>query len=187
MNAPINPQLLSTASQHALIGEVDASLMNSNFSAAGMFSWIGNGVPTQMFRSQHASLVSMASSILGNVERAMTPATALDARQTFMMFVVNLKQHQTAEDTMLRQALAKDSRARLTMEQFEREMLSLSGEVASLSRRYPTVSAILAAPGREFSQSCNELFARIEDRFRREETDLFPLFERAFRPMSTAA
>ncbi len=117
----------------------------------------------------------------------MTPGSALDARQSFLAFVVNLKQHQTIEDSMLRQALSNDSRARLTMEQFEREMMSLSAEVSSLSRRYPTVSAILAAPGREFSQSCIELFGRIEDRFRREEAELFPAYERATRQSITTA
>lgn len=187
MNAPIDPKLFSLAEQHALNGEAGTSILAANFGAAEMFSWIGSGAATQMFRSQHARLLALATSILGNVEREMTPASALDARTSFLAFMVNLRQHQTIEDRMLREALSKDSRTRLTMEQFEREMMSLSGEVASLSRRYPTVSAILAAPGREFSQACIDLFSRIEDRFRREETDLFPALERATRPAIVAA
>ena len=181
MNAPIDPTLLSLAEQHALQGDSGAALLAGNFGAAEMFSWIGSGALTQMFRSQHARLRALTASILGNVEREMTPASALDARTSFLALVVNLKQHQTIEDAMLRQALSKDSHMRLTMEQFEREMLSLMGEVASLSRRYPTVSSILSAPGREFSQACIELFNRLEDRFRREESDVFPALERATR------
>jgi hypothetical protein len=69
----------------------------------------------------------------------------------------------------------------MVVEQFEREMAPLLTELAALARHYPSARSILRAPRGEFAQAASALFTRLRDRFRREERDLFPAYDRGAR------
>lgn len=143
-----------------------------------------------LFRVQHELLLQLMSRVGAGTEGEVGPETALQARTALTTLATLLPVHQSLEDSLVHRALSGEPRARMLAEQFEREMAPLSAEVAALSRRYPTASSILFAPRGEFAAAASGLFTRLQERFRREERDLFPSFDRSASgslPAQTAA
>ncbi len=131
-----------------------------------------------LFRVQHELLVHLMSRAVTSTEGEVGPESALHARNALTTLTTLLPVHQSLEDSLVHSALSGEPRARMLAEQFEREMVPLAAEVAALSRRYPAASSILSAPRGEFAAAASGVFSRLQERFRREERDLFPSFDR---------
>lgn len=134
-----------------------------------------------LFRVQHERLLQLMERIVAKTEGEVTGEGAVDARNALTTLSAQLPVHQGLEDAMVMRLLGAETKVRMLAEQFEREMAPLLTELAALARRYPTPSSILQAPRGEFSQTASSLFTRLRERFRREERDLFPSYDRGSR------
>lgn len=134
-----------------------------------------------LFRAQHQVVVGRVDEILACVDGMAgddRPGQALAARNALTSLIAALNIHQALEATAFRRAFGADARQRMPIEQAEREMAPVLAELASLSYRFATPSAILGAPA-EFGRLAAEAFTKLTSRFRAEERDLYPVFERA--------
>lgn len=139
-----------------------------------------------LFRMQHERLAGLMTSILASTERQVTGAGALAARNALTMLTVLMPVHQSLENDLIHRSLAGEPRARMMAEQFEREMVPLLAELASLARRFPSPSAIAAAPAGAFAHQAGSLFNKLQERFHREERDLFPVYDRSVQGATAA-
>jgi len=149
------------------------------FGPVTLSSFAQNPSGAHLFRVQHEMLVQLMARVVSSTEGDVRPESALQARTALTTLTTLLPVHQSLEDSLVHRTLAGESRVRMLAEQFEREMVPLGAEVAALSRRYPVATLILAAPRGEFAAAASGLFSRLQERFRREERDLFPSFDRA--------
>lgn len=131
-----------------------------------------------LFRVQHEHLLQLMRDTVAQAEDSSRDESAANARIGLTAIGINSGIHQTLEEALVHSVLASEPRARMVVEQFERELVPLVAELEALARRYPTASSILASRS-DFVGAASHLFGRLRDRFRREERDLFPLFERA--------
>jgi hypothetical protein len=149
------------------------------FGPVTLATFAQNPSGAHLFRVQHEMLVQLMARVVSSTEVDVGPESALRARTALTTLTTLLPVHQSLEDSLVHRALVGEPRARMLAEQFEREMVPLGAEVAALSRRYPAASSILVAPRGEFAAAASGLFSRLQERFRREERDLFPSFDRA--------
>lgn len=137
-----------------------------------------------LFRAQHEAILRLAATIAGCIDAGLAGeaagARAVEARTTLTTMVSLLTIHQSLEESLMRRALAGDTRTRLQLEQVEREMAPVMSELASLSRRYPTPSSILGVPA-AFGQAFASLLSKLQERFRAEERELFTVYDRSVR------
>jgi hypothetical protein len=131
-----------------------------------------------LFRVQHEHLAQLMHRVIVGSEGTPTGESAVDARSALTTLTSLLAIHQSLEESLVHRSLAAEPRARMAAEQFEREMVPLMAELGSLARRYPTASSIFHGVKGEFAAAATHLFARLQERFRREERDLFPVFDR---------
>jgi len=159
--------------------------INKNADAFGPVALVNfalNPTGAHMFRAQHEQILRSlddastliddgADSIQANGERVVQICWFLTLASSMMAT------HQSIEDTLVRRALEDEPRMRLIVEQFEREMPPLVSEMTLLSRRYPTPSSILKNTG-EFGTALSSLVLKLRERFRAEERDIFPAYDR---------
>lgn len=158
------------------------------FGPVTLANFAQNPSGAHVFRAQHELLSQLMAAVLRHAEAAISGEAAYQARVALTSLTSLLPVHQGLEDALVHRSLAADPRARMMAEQFEREMAPLVAELASLSRRFPTASSILHSPKGEFVSAVQGFFTRLQERFRREERDLFPAFDRtANGVLSTAA
>lgn len=172
--------MTSTASDAKLLARDSADSREGDaFGPVALASFAMNPSGAHLFRMQHERLASLMTSILASTEVQITGAGALAARNALTSLTVLMPVHQSLENDLIHRALAGEPRARMMAEQFEREMVPLLSELASLARRYPSPSSIAAAPEGAFVQQAGSLFNKFQERFRREERDLFPVYDRS--------
>lgn len=150
------------------------------FGPVTLESFALNPTGAHLLRAQHEQLLRLAGAVTTLVEAGLDSSLAgctraLGARNNLTTLLSLVSVHQSLEESMLRRALATDPRIRLSLEQFEREIAPLLSELASLSRRYPTPSSIVDS---DFAPQFASWLAKLSDRFRAEERDLFPAYDR---------
>ena len=131
-----------------------------------------------LFRVQHERMAQLMRRVVVGSEGVLSGESVVDARSALTTLTSLLSIHQSLEESLVHRSFAAEPRARMIAEQFEREMVPLMAEMGSLARRYPTASSILHGSKGEFTAAAGHLFARFQERFRREERDLFPAFDR---------
>lgn len=132
-----------------------------------------------LFRVQHERLISLMKMILASTEKAVDGENAVLARSALTQLSTLLPLHQSLEESFMNRALSSETRTRILAEQFEREMAPMLADLASLARIYPSASSILRSPAGEFAHTCSALFVRLQERFRREERELFASYDRS--------
>jgi len=160
------------------LSEARAGRQADAFGPVALASFASNPNGAHLFRVQHERLTSLMTSILAATEVEVTGALSVAARSHLTTLATLLPLHQSLEDGLVHRALAPEPRVRMVAEAFEREMAPLLAELAALSRRFPSASSILSAPNGEFAQACSGLFSRLQERFRREERDIFSAYDR---------
>lgn len=140
-----------------------------------------------LFRVQHGLLIKLMGSVVSGAEGDVDAESALRVRADLTTLTSLLPIHQSLEDSLVHRALSSEPRARMVAEQFEREMAPLAAELSALARRYHSASSILYAPKGEFASVAGAISARLQERFRREERDLFPSFDRSAGGVTTFA
>ena len=162
----------------ASVGATGEARLADAFGPVTLAAFAQNPTGAHLFRVQHELLVQLMSRVVSSTEGEVGPESALQARTALTTLTTLLPVHQSLEDSLVHRSLSGETRARMLAEQFEREMVPLAAEVAALSRRYPVASSILSAPRGEFAAAASGLFSRLQERFRREERDLFPALDR---------
>lgn len=148
------------------------------FGPVTLASFAQNPTGAHLFRSQHELLQQQMAAVSRQCASEINPEAALEARIAINWLSSLLPIHQSLEDSLIHRLLSSEPRSRMIAEQFEREMVPLGGEWAAYTRRYPTASSIFHAPAGEFAAASSALFSRLQERFRREERDLFPVYDR---------
>lgn len=138
---------------------------------------------SHVFRVQHALLARCMDAIVfdshsyaGGSHEEMAER-ALDVANSMTTLRCMLETHQVLESSLMHKVLASDPRQRLAAEQFEREAASAITEFEKLLISFGAPSQILAHMT-DFSNKAGAVFARIKERFKAEERDLFPVFDR---------
>ena len=138
---------------------------------------------SHVFRVQHALLARCMDAIVfdshsyaGGSHEEMAER-ALDVANSMTTLRSMLETHQVLESSLMHKVLASDPRQRLAAEQFEREAASAITEFEKLLISFGAPSQILAHMT-DFSNKAGAVFARIKERFKAEERDLFPVFDR---------
>lgn len=163
---------------------LETKQFNDNADAFGpvaLTSFATNPTGAHLFRAQHERILRVLDGILPQVEAARDDSEsggALVARQALTVASSLLVAHQSFEESLVRRALNSDPRARPIIEQFEREMALLAADFSAFLRRYPSASSIIRSPG-EFIPTFSSLLAKLQERFRAEERELFTAYDRA--------
>lgn len=138
---------------------------------------------SHVFRVQHALLARCMDAIVfdshsyaGGTREEMAER-ALEVANSMTTLRSMLETHQVLESSLMHKVLASDPRQRLAAEQFEREAASAITEFEKLLISFGAPSQILAHMT-DFSSKAGAVFARIKERFKAEERDLFPVFDR---------
>jgi hypothetical protein len=140
-----------------------------------------NPTGAHLFRAQHGVLLGVAAQVTSNFDAGLASAqgaAALDARNGLTRLHSLFSVHQDLEVAILRRTLQSDPRARAQMDQLEREMAPLSSELAAISRRFAAPSYILAN-AEAFTNAFSSLHIKLQERFRAEERELFPAFDKS--------
>jgi hypothetical protein len=140
-----------------------------------------------LFRAQHEVIIRALADVTACAEAGYaSEETALRAHSSLARAISALNVHQFFESTMVRRVLAVDPRVRMLVDQFEREMAPLQAEFAAFLRKYPVPSSIIKAPT-DFAHTFSSLLLKLHERFRLEEREVFPAFDRVVRPGAPSA
>lgn len=149
------------------------------FGPVALANYATKATGAHLFRAQHEHLVRLMTAIVVGTERDVTGPLAVAARINLTTLTTLLPLHQALEDNLVFRGVEQEPRSRMVAETFEREIAPLLAELAALSRRYPSASSIYLSLKGEFTHACAGLFTRLHERFKREERDMFPLYDRA--------
>ena len=151
-----------------------------SFGSVALAQFAADPNSAHLFRAQHEHIIRALDELTTLcTEPVQNPLdTALKVRNMLTSIRVLVSMHQTLENNVTHQVVATDPVLRIQAEQFEREMVPLLAELASLSKRYPAPSTI-AADMHGFMRASADLFTRMRERYRREEREAFPAFDRA--------
>lgn len=151
------------------------------FGSVALETFALNPSGAHLFRAQHGVLLGLATQISEALDREPASdkgAAALEARNALTSLHSLFTLHQTLEEAILRRTLQGDPRSRAQMDQFEREMAPISSEVGAISRRFSAPSVILANT-EAFATAFSSLHLKLKERFRAEERELFPAFDKS--------
>ncbi|WP_137921286.1 hypothetical protein [Hydrogenophaga sp. 2FB] len=160
---------------------IKSTNLADGFGPVSLTRFAANPSSSHIFRVQHELLARMMDSIVFEsyasgsreelAERALETANSLTALRSMV------ETHQVLESGLMHKVLASDPRQRLAAEQFEREATSAVTALDKLLMTFGSPSQILAQMS-DFSESAGEVFSRFKERFKAEERDLFPVFDR---------
>ncbi|MFK4705786.1 hypothetical protein ABIC83_002625 [Roseateles asaccharophilus] len=168
----------TTNTDHPLASTSLAGRQADAFGPVTLTAFASNPNGSHVFRAQHAHLTRLMAGVLAAAEAGLDGERAVVIREGLTSLSTLLQLHQSLEDGLVHRALSAEPRSRMMAETFEREMAPLVAEVASLSRRFPTPSSIMASSKGEFATLCGNLFTRLKERFGREERDIFSAYDR---------
>ena len=153
------------------------------FGPVSLSRFAANPTSAHLFRVQHEVMVRQmdaitfeantqgAGSLAEAAERALNVANSMTALRSV------IEAHQIMESGLMHKVLASDPRQRMVAEQFEREAGAVIAEIDKLLIVYGSPSAILDDQA-TFAEKCGAAFAKLKERFKSEERDLFPVFDR---------
>ncbi len=135
---------------------------------------------TDNFRRQHAELVEVVNKMTDMLTPAALQDNAAAMRSLLSELSGKLKVHLTMEDEVLYPVLKKhaDENMRKTAQQFFDEMGGLKKVFTEYVQRWPNAEAIQNAV-EDFVNETKEIFAALANRIKREDTELYELFENA--------
>jgi hypothetical protein len=132
---------------------------------------------TDNFKRQHQELLGIVGEITGKLKSE--PGDAKGLRMLLSALAGKLTVHLAMEDKALYPRLAQVNvdNSRSVASAFQQEMGGLAGAFAEYNQKWQQ-SAIQADPG-GFARATQELFGALGRRIARENTELYPLADRA--------
>lgn len=161
------------------------------FGAISLARFAAAPASSHTFRVQHDLLSRMMDMIVfeshsySSASKSELAERALEVANLQTTLRSLLETHHVLESEIVHKVLGADPRQRLVAEQFEREASSAMTEFDKLLVLFGSPSHILAQMS-EFSNRAGAVFARIKERFKAEERDLFPTFDRLTAGTDTA-
>lgn len=160
---------------------IKSTNLADGFGPVSLTRFAANPSSSHIFRVQHELLSRMMESIVfesyGNGTREELAERALETANSLTALRSMVETHQVLESGLMHKVLASDPRQRLAAEQFEREATSAVTALDKLLMTFGSPSQILAQMP-DFSERAGEVFSRFKERFKAEERDLFPVFDR---------
>jgi iron-sulfur cluster repair protein YtfE (RIC family) len=134
---------------------------------------------TEPLRKQHAEIVEAVRAIDAALDPQRLVKNAGEIRNRLSTLIGKLSVHLAMEDKSLYPSLAKhaDAKVRDTGVKFAREMAGVTPAVEAFSQKWS--EAEIAKNAAAFCTETKKLFAVLGDRIKRENTELYPLLERA--------
>jgi hypothetical protein len=134
---------------------------------------------TDLYRKQHADLVKIVKEIEDLLLPGKLPAEAAKARETLNLLSGKISVHLTMEDNYLYPALLKhhDDAVRAKAQTFIDEMGHIKKTFFDYNQKW-FLQAIKKNPD-GFTQETKAVFAALDDRIKRENTDLYVLVDEA--------
>lgn len=132
------------------------------------------------FMQQHKDLVALVTSVAGQLDAtklSAAPAAAAVHSQLSTM-AGKLKVHLGMEDTVLYPAMLANPATKATAEKFKSEMGGIKTVFDGYLKKYPTPAAI-SANAAGFVADTKGLFDALGKRVQRENTELYPAFDRS--------
>ncbi len=131
------------------------------------------------FYKQHEELVEVVGKISGKLNAATVAAQAGEVRSLLNTLLGKLSIHLSMEDKALYPRLQQhaDAKIRDTAKKFATEMANVAPVVQAFGAKW-SESEIKANPA-AFVEETKKLFAALADRIRRENTELYPLLDKA--------
>lgn len=135
---------------------------------------------TDNFRRQHTDIIEVVNKMTDMLTSAALKENAEAVRSLLSELSGKLKVHLTMEDEVLYPALQKheDENVRKTAQQFFDEMGGLKKAFTEYVQRWPNAESI-KNNSEDFVNETKEIFAALASRIKREDTELYELFENA--------
>ncbi len=134
---------------------------------------------TDNFRKQHAEMVEAVKSIQSQLKPEALAAGVADVRNKLSQLFGKLSLHLAMEDNSLYPRYQKhaDAKVRDVADRFAKEMNGVKPAIEAFSRKW-TEGGIKADPS-GFCVEATRLFDVLADRIRRENTEFYPLLDKA--------
>lgn len=153
------------------------------FGPVSLSRFAANPTSAHLFRVQHEVMVRQMDAITfeantltrGSLSEAAERALNVANAMTTLRSVIET--HQVMEAGLMHKVLAGDPRQRMVAEQFEREAGAVVAEIDKLLIVFGAPSSILDDQA-TFAERVGVTFGKLKERFKAEERDLFPVFDR---------
>jgi iron-sulfur cluster repair protein YtfE (RIC family) len=134
---------------------------------------------TDTYRKQHAELIEIVRSIEPMLDPAKVATATAEARNLISKLLGKLSIHLAMEDQSLYPRLVQhaDLSVREIAKKFATEMAGVKPSVESFGKKW-TENELRANPA-AFCNEARKLFALLGDRIQRENTQLYPLLDKA--------
>lgn len=138
-----------------------------------------SNLPTKRYREQHDEIMRLVGEIQGLMQRIGDPEASNECRALLMSMTRKLTVHLSQEDSYLYPRLVghEDKALRETAIMFQEEMGGLREGAKQWAVMWLAPGAIAREPAR-FLAETSGLFAQLEVRITREETQLYPLIDK---------
>jgi hemerythrin-like domain-containing protein len=134
---------------------------------------------TDNFCKQHNEIIEAVQSIQPQLKPELLAAGAADIRNRLSQLCGKLSLHLAMEDNSLYPRYQKhaDAKVRDTADRFAKEMNGVKPAIEAFSQKWTEREIKVDAPG--FCADAKRLFNHLADRIRRENTDFYPLLDKA--------
>lgn len=131
---------------------------------------------SDMFRNQHKELLDIVGKITPLLNPQAVKDKSADIRAALTGLAGKITMHLQVEDTVLYAKMLADPKAKATAERFQREMGGIKTALTGYLGKYATPVAIAANPA-GFIADTQGIVKALGDRIKREESELYPLFD----------
>lgn len=168
--------------QMSVVNTINSDGQYSESATSGGFDYLALSMFSERPQSAGQLLRTQHSEILTEFEQVRNLASAgssesLNLRNSMTRVAGRISMHMQLERGVVAKQMASDPRSRALSDQFERDMVPLRAAILDWLKRFSTPS-LIASHLAEFKVDSEKLFRDLEERFRQEERDLFPEFER---------
>lgn len=151
-------------------------------SSSGAFDYLGlimfserPQAASQLIRTQHAELLSDLEQIVALTDGGS--GESLSIRNAMTRFSGRVMLHLQLERGVVGKQMDADPRSRALADQFERDLVPVRGALSDWLKRFPAASTI-ASDLDAFRHETEKLVGVFSERFRHEERDLLPEYDR---------
>lgn len=129
-----------------------------------------------MFRNQHKELLGLIGKVTPLLNPQSVKDKSTDIRATLTALSGKINMHLQVEDSVLYTKMLADPKSKATAERFQREMGGIKTALTGYLGKYVTPAAIAANPS-GFITDTQGIIKALGDRVKKEESELYPLFD----------
>lgn len=131
---------------------------------------------SDMYRNQHKELLDMVVKITPLLNPQAVKVKSGIIRSALARLAGKISIHLQVEDIVLYSLMKADPKAKATADRFQREMVDIKTALTGYLGKYATPEAI-AANTDGFIADTQGILKALGERIRREESELYPLFD----------